>query len=458
MAKKQQFHGVKIENMTNLGAGVAKLPDGRVAFVKNGVTGDVADIEIIKESAAYSVATVSALIRGSGYRRADGCASYKRCGGCVFRHIDYELEKQIKRDHVINAFKKIAAIDISPEPVVTFSSDRYRNNVRFPLGKDENGKLIAGFYSESSHRLVPVEKCFTHKECFDGVLNCALGALDSFGLSVYDEVSGEGELRYLCLRCNREGEVSVCIVVNAEGVSQKLRSAAERIAQIENVCGVYVNFNSKKTNVIFGEKTVAVCEKRPLYETICGRRFMISPRSFFQVNTETAEMLYNKAAEYSGCGENDVFVDLYCGTGTIGICVSPRECALYGCDIVPEAVENARTNALADGRKRFRYDCADASEGLAACVREFGRIDALIVDPPRKGLSPQTVNAICESGIEKFVYISCNPDTLARDVKGLMRAGYHVERSALFDLFPRTAHVETVVLMAKKYTHLNLRR
>ena len=448
MSKKQIFRSIRIENMTNLGAGVGKLPDGRVVFVKNGVTGDVLDIEIIKETAAYSVAAICGAEIESEYRVRNLCEPYKRCGGCVFRHIDYEYEKQIKRGYVVNAFKKIAGIDIDPEPVVTYKSDRYRNNVRFPLGKDENGKIVAGFYSESSHRLVKVEKCLAQKECFDNVLAQTLDILNGYGFSVYDESTGNGELRFMCLRCNRENDVSVCIVVNSGAVSAKLASAAGRIARINNVCGVYANLNAEKTNVIFGEKTFTLCENKPLYETICGKGFLISPRSFFQVNTETAEMLFYKAAEYAECG-GGVFLDLYCGTGTVGICVSPSDCALYGCDIIPEAVENARANALADGRERFRYDCADASEGIAACMREYGRIDTLIVDPPRKGLSPQTVNAVGESGVNRFVYISCNPDTLARDVKELSRFGFAAERAALFDLFPRTSHVESVTLITR---------
>ena len=450
MSKNQHFNAIKIENMTNLGAGSAHLPDGRVVFVKGGVTGDLLDVRIIKETVGYSVAMIENIIEPSAFRAVNTCPSYLRCGGCVFRHIDYELEKRVKEEHVKSCFKKYAGVDITPEPVKTFRADRYRNNVRFPLGKDKDGKIIAGFFSESSHRIVKVEKCLAQKECFDHVVVSALEIFNSLSMTVYDEISGKGYLRYLCLRCNRENDVSVCVVVNSDSVSVKLSAAAERISQIEGVCGVYANFNARKTNVIFGEKTVKLYEKKPLVETICGKKFNISPRSFFQVNTETAEMLYNKAAEFLNVKEGGVFVDLYCGTGTIGICTASNGSSLYGCDIIPEAIENAKQNARENGIDSFRYDCADASGGIKACIKEFGRIDSLIVDPPRKGLSPETVRAVIESGIDRFVYISCNPDTLARDAAGFINAGYSADRAALYDLFPRTSHVETVVLMTKK--------
>ena len=449
MSKNQQFNAIKIESMTNLGAGSAHLPDGRVVFVKGGVTGDLADVKIIKETAAYSVAIVENIIESSAYRAVNTCPSYLRCGGCVFRHIDYELEKRVKEEHVKSCFKKYAGTDITPEPVKTFSADRYRNNVRFPLGKDKDGKIIAGFFSESSHRIVKVEKCLAQKECFDHVVASALDIFNLLSISVYDEISGKGYLRYLCLRCSRENDVSVCVVVNSDSVSGKLAAAAERISHIEGVCGVYVNFNARKTNVIFGENTQTLYEKKPLVETICGKRFNISPRSFFQVNTETAEMLYNKAAEYLDVKDGGVFVDLYCGTGTIGICAASNGSSLYGCDIIPEAIENAKQNARENGIDSFRYDCADASEGIRACINEFGRIDSLIVDPPRKGLSSETVRAIIQSGICRFVYISCNPDTLARDAAEFIKAGYRVDRAALYDLFPRTSHVETACLLSR---------
>ena len=449
MSKIRKISDAKIEDMTNLGAGVARDTDGRVIFVKNAVSGDVCDISIIKDTAAYSVAIPDGFSARSSYRCDAGCEVFKSCGGCVFRHISYELEKVIKERYVKNVFKKIASIDIEPEPVVTFSADRYRNNVRFPLGKDKDGRIVAGFYSESSHRLVKVEKCLAQKECFDSVLKETVSVLNEIGFSVYDENRGEGYLRYLCLRCNRDDDVSVCVVVNAAHADEKLGKAAEMISEIENVCGVYANFNTKKTNVIFGESTETMCEKKPLYETICGKKFLVSPRSFFQVNTETAEMLYNKASEYLGCADGGVFADLYCGTGTIGICIASERSALYGCDIIPEAIENAKQNALDNGVNRFRYDCADASGGIKACTEEFGRIDSLIVDPPRKGMSPETVRAVIESGVGSFIYISCNPDTLARDVCEFMKAGYSVEKCALYDLFPRTSHVETVTLITR---------
>lgn len=448
MAKNDVLFSLKIEDMTNLGCGVAKS-GGRVVFVKGGVRGDVLDALIIKETKDYSVAAVKNIISPSPYREENRCESYKACGGCVFRHISYVEEKRIKLDYEVNAFRKIAGVDIMPEGITTVSPDGYRNNIRYPVGVDKNGRLFAGFFAEHSHKIINAENCLTQKPAFTPVVKYLFELFNRGGFTVYDETTGEGYLRHVCLRTSREGRVSVCVVINGQ-VNKQLKDVAKEAEKSQNsVVSFFANINTKKTNVIFGESTITLFEKESLTEKICGKTFKISPRSFFQINTETAEIMFEKAAEYLDLKGGEVLLDLYCGTGTVGICVSPEEVKLIGCEIIPEAVEDARENAKLNGINDFTFVCGDASEGVAACIEKYGVPDAITVDPPRKGLSTETINAILESKTKKLVYISCNPDTLARDVKILTGSGYTLNRITLFDMFPRTSHVECLVLMSR---------
>lgn len=449
MTKNKLIFPLSITGMTNMGAGVAKEEGGKTVFVKGGVEGDEADVFIIKETASYDIAAIEKLTKASPYRKDPDCDCCKACGGCVFRHVTYEKEKQIKLEHVKEAFRRYASIDIDANDVETANVDRYRNNVRYPVAKGKDGRLFAGFFSEHSHRVVNVSDCLTQKSVMNGVLAACVESLNANGLSAYDENTCKGYVRHICLRTNREGKVSVCFVVNGRTVSEGLENVCKSVAErFDNLTGVYVNFNPKNTNVIFGDVTETVTEKEKLTETLCGRKFSISPRSFFQVNTETAELLFDRAGEYLDASDNDVVIDLYCGTGTVGICTVGKKTKLYGCEIIPEAVADAGVNAEENGMENFHFDCCDASEGIKRCAELYGHATAMTVDPPRKGLSPETVNAILESGIPKVVYISCNPDTLARDVK-LLGEKYKLKKISLFDMFPRTSHVETVVLLSR---------
>ena len=451
MAKNEILSSLTIKDMTNLGHGVADH-DGRVVFVKGGVRGDVLDAVIIKETKSYSVAAIKNLISPSPYREDNKCTCYKTCGGCVFRHISYDEEKRIKYNYVVNAFKKIAGIDITPESIDTHTSDGYRNNVRYPVGVDKDGRLFPGFFSEKSHNIIKVENCLTQKPAFIPVINYIFKAFNENNLTAYNEETAKGYIRHVCLRTSRDGKVAVCVVINGE-VDEKLKKIAEKVVRDNgSVVSFSANINTKKTNVIFGEKTTVLIEKESLTEKICGKAFKISPRSFFQVNSETAEMMFDKAREYLDLKGGEVLLDLYCGTGTVGICVAPDGVKLFGSEIVPEAVEDAWENARINNVGDYTFVCGDASEGAAKCVEKYGIPDAITVDPPRKGLSEETVDAILSSGAKKLVYISCNPDTLARDVKILTQSptsAYTLSRITLFDLFPRTSHVECVTLMSR---------
>ncbi len=540
MAKNDIIFSLKIKDMTNLGYGVS-MHEGKTVFVKGGVREDILDAVIIKEAKNYSVAAVKRLITPSPYRAENRCGCYKACGGCVFRHVSYEEEKRVKYDYTVSVLKKYAGLDVKPEEIKTFSSDLYRNNVRYPVGVDEKGKLFPGFFSEKSHKIVRVENCLTQKSHFAPVIKRLFESLNEKHLTAYDEKSGKGYLRHACLRCSKAGKVAICLVVNGE-INDDIKNVASSVAgRLGEVVSFSVNINKERTNVIFGNETITLFEKEKLTETVCGKTFVISPRSFFQINTEVAEMLYNKAAEYLELRSGEVLLDLYCGTGSVGICVAGTivnpggynnsandklnafdnntdadagvginsdlnsivhdgsgisanaennavteadsadgicavietdsadgACAgvetdsadgicagvetgikLFGSEIVPEAVADANENAKQNNIADYTFVCGDASEGVKGCTEKYGAPDAITVDPPRKGLSPETVEAIISSRTKRLVYISCNPDTLARDLALLTRHNYTLTRIALYDLFPRTAHVETVVLITR---------
>jgi len=449
MPKNQKIN-VKIKDVTNLGAGVAEW-DNHTVFVKYGVTGDVCDCTVIKETKNYSVAKIDSIKEFSPYRKNSDifdCDTYKSCGGCVFRHIDYEYEKQIKKNFVISCFKKIAGIEVIPENIETYSQDNYRNNARFPIG-EKNGKPFPGFYSEKSHKIVEINSCAVQKNSINKAIKNVFSVLAKYNFSVYNEISGKGYLRHACLRTNVENEVALCIVINGKITDELKKFATEIVSSDFGIISVHANINKEKTNVIFGNETILLSGRDYLTETICNKKFNISPRSFFQVNTESAEMLFTKAKEYLNMKIGSVLLDLYCGAGTVGICLSDESTKLFGCEIIPEAIENANDNAKLNNIRDYKFFCGDASEGVKLCRETYGKIDYLVVDPPRKGLSSEAIESIIDSNTEQFVYISCAPDTLARDVKIFSTYGFHIEKMTLFDLFPRTSHVETVVLLTK---------
>lgn len=448
MSKNNRIKTLAVDDMTNTGLGVAS-DNGKVVFVKGGVRGDIAEAEIIKTTKNFDIARIKRLITPSPRREVNTCGSYKECGGCVFRHVSYEEESRAKTRHVADCLKKYAGVAILPEEIQTYSTDFYRNNIRCPIGSDKNGELFYGFYSERSHKIIKIDECLTQMKCFTPILKELFVSLNSRGFSAYDEKSGTGLLRHVCLRCSLAGKVSLCLVINGAATKSLAETAKEIGERFENLISFSLNINHNRTNVIFGGETIVLFEKERLVESVCGKRFEISPLSFFQVNTVTAEMLFNKAKEYLNFKAGEVLLDMYCGAGSVGISVLPDGAKLFGVEEYRGAVEDAKRNAELNGVGEYGFLCGDAAEGLSACEARFGRPTAIVVDPPRKGLSGKAINAIISSGAEKLLYISCNPSTLARDISSLITGGFSPINLALFDLFPRTSHVECVTLMSR---------
>ena len=448
MIKKNDRIRVSITDVTNLGYGVAKH-EGETVFVRDTVTGDEAVGVIIKKYPTYAVAICDSLIKRSPYRCENRCASFPACGGCSYRHIDYAYELELKRSYVRSCFAK-EGLDVDVRSVAHTAVTAYRNKVQCPVASGKDGRLYLGFFSEYSHRAVSSDGCLTEAACFTPVKAAITGLINSFGYSAYNEKNGSGLLRHVFLRCNHKGEVHVCFVINGTSLPRQGDFVSSLVAQRNEIRGVSLNINTADTNVILGEKSILLYGEERLVDIMLGREFAVSPQSFWQINRDTAEALYAKGKELLALDCGDVLLDLYCGIGSIGLSIADKYTRLFGVEAVREAVRDAEDNARRNGFNDAVFVCGDAEIGFAMCREKFGTVDAVVVDPPRKGISAEVIDRIADSAVRKLLYISCNPATLARDVKALSEKGYAADTAYPFDMFPRTGHVETVVLMSKK--------
>lgn len=447
MEEKNDVFTIKITDLNPDGNGVGRTETGRVVFVPLTAPGDLCEVKVIKVCSGYLVARLEKIIEPSPDRVIPACPVFNKCGGCSYGHITYEKEKQLKEDMVRSAFKHIAGLDVKVNPLVSVNQERYRNKVQYPVSKEDS--FVFGYYARHSHRVVPHKECLLQDAVFCEIAEELCKIFDEKGFSAYDETGGTGLIRHIYLRKTRMGEVSVCVVINADAMPDQQKIAERIRARFPQVKSFFININKKKSNVILGGRNVLIAGEPFITETLCGKRFSLSPSSFFQVNSDAAEKLYEKAAEYAALSEGETLLDLYCGTGTIGLCIAKENNSLCGVEIVSEAVENAKQNAAANGRKASNtlFVCGDAVNGMQECEKRFGKPAVVVVDPPRKGLAKELIDDIAAAEPKRVVYISCNPATLARDVKLFAEHGYLPQEATPFDMFPRTAHVECVVLM-----------
>ena len=447
MPEKNKIYRTKIDTINHLGYGVCRI-DGIVCFVKGGVTGDVLDVKVIKCNKNYLIGKIENLIEKSCHREEQSCPVYKSCGGCSFRHISYKHELELKKSFVEAEFKK-ANIDVKVNDVVsTGVTERYRNKAQYPVNFDNK----IGFYAERTHNVCENADCILQPKEFSTIINIIKNHINNYGIKGYDEQSGKGLLRHIYIRQGKiTGEINVCLVINGQALPHS-DELIEELKTIKGLKGVCLNVNTKNTNVILGEKYITLYGNEYIEDILCGLKFRISPASFYQVNHDCAELLYNKAAELVKMGECKNITDLYCGTGTIGLCVASQieNCKLTGVEIVPEAIENAKINMQLNNIENAEFICADSSDTSNNILKNT---DVVILDPPRKGITKELAEKISESKVNRIVYISCSPDTLARDVKWFIELGYTCGDVTPFDMFPRTGHVETVILLSRKDVH-----
>lgn len=452
MLKKNQIEEAEITAMSSDGNGIAKI-DGMVVFVPYTAVGDKLKIRIVKVQKNYSFGIIEEILQPSQDRVDDHCPVYKKCGGCAFRHISYEAELRHKAEFVQSNLRRLGGLDpvmlpITPSPLV----QGYRNKAQYPI-REYDGKIEAGFFAKRSHRVISCASCDLQPAFFEQILEYTKQFLEEYHISAYDEQTGKGKVRHLYIRYGEvSGEVMVCLVVNSERLPHAAEYVEGLLKDCPQVVSVVLNINREQNNVILGQKCITLYGKDTIEDTLCDVRFELSPLSFYQVNRQAAEKLYRLAAEMAQFEGNELLIDLYCGAGTIGLSMASKVRELIGVEIVPDAVENAKENAKRCGVENARFICADAKEAAAQLAAENLHPDVIVVDPPRKGCDLEVLQAISAMAPKRLVMISCNSASLARDCKELEALGYHLEKAAPVDLFPRTTHVETVVLLSKLNT------
>ena len=438
---------IEITDMTDEGSGIGRF-QGMAVFVPCTAVGDKALVRLLKVKKTYAYAKLLKIIVPSPDRTENDCPAFPRCGGCVYRHISYSAELKIKYSRVYEAVKRIGGVDLKPREIIKSDSpDRYRNKAQYPVAED--GAL--GFYSFHSHRIAPLNGCALQPEIFDKIAAVITDWVRENGVSVYNEQSHRGLLRHIYIRlAEKTGEIMVVAVVNGE----KLPFADDLINRLLSVCGenlksVQLNINREKTNVILGDKCKVLYGGEYITDILCGVKLRLSPLSFYQVNRATAEKLYKKAAEYAA-PDGKVILDLYCGAGSIGLSMAKHARQIIGAEIVPEAVNDARFNADLNGIENAEFICADAAKAAKELSERGISPDAVILDPPRKGCSTELIGTVAESfRPERVVYVSCDPATLARDIKLFSEKGYSLIEYTPVDMFPRTAHVECCALLCR---------
>lgn len=459
--KKNDTITVKITDINNLGIGVGHYPEngGITVFVKGTVTGDEVEAKIIKTASSFVVGKLEKILHSSEMRAdcfdREMCNSPQSCGGCCYRNIKYECELETKREYVVNAFKKAQLPFVEVLPVIsTGQVSRYRNKAQYRVCSTSNG-LKAGFFAQKTHTLIPCYECILTPAVFTEIVNFTLDFANLHGITAYDEASGKGLLRHIYIRMGVvTHEIMVCLVINGNKLAfgnEYAKAVSERFPDISSVM---ININKKKTNAILGDKFVCLYGRDYIEDELCGLRFRISAGSFYQVNHDAAEILYMTAKQKADLKGDEILVDLYCGIGTIGMSMADSISKLVGIEIVDEAVECAKLNAKLNGVKNAFFFCGDASdsEGLLTKAKQnLGDFtpDVVVMDPPRSGSSEQLLSYLSCLGIKKIIYVSCNPDTLARDCAFLYKNGYIIGKVTPVDMFPGTGHVESVVCLTR---------
>ncbi|MDD6021739.1 MAG: 23S rRNA (uracil(1939)-C(5))-methyltransferase RlmD [Oscillospiraceae bacterium] len=448
--KKNEEIRVKIQSISSEGSGVARF-DGQAVFVANTAVGDDIIAHIIKAKPKYAVGIIKKIIKPSKDRIECDCGVFPRCGGCAYRHISYESELEEKKRRVQDAFDRIGKLNIGiDETVGAEKTDRYRNKAQYPVGLSQNGDLVIGFYSPRSHRICDGTDCRLQPEEFGSLLRRIKMWVLTSRVSIYDEQSGKGLLRHIYIRkAEATGEIMVCLVVTSAGVPNRERLVEGLLEENKNIKTVLLNVNAKKTNTVLGDECVCLYGDGYITDVLCGKKIRISPLSFYQVNRSQAQKLYEKARKYADLTGSETLLDLYCGAGTIGLSMSDGVRRLIGVEVVPQAIEDAKINAELNGVKNVRFICDDAKGAAKTLLQEGISPDVIVLDPPRKGCDREVVETVAGMKPERVVYVSCDPATLARDCAVFSQLGYEVKKAAVFDLFPRTVHVETVVLLSR---------
>lgn len=485
--KKNDLVTVVIEDVGADGEGIGK-PEGFTLFVKDAIIGDVVQARITKNKKNYAYARLEKVLTPSPFRVQPLCACHRQCGGCQLQAMDYGRQLQFKQDKVKNNLLRIGGfsekeIDSVMEPVVGMDNPyHYRNKAQYPIGRDREGNPIAGFYAGRTHSIIPNTECRLGRKENRLILETILDYMKEFHVQPYDEETGKGLLRHVLIRTGfASGEIMVCLVLNRKGKGKTADAQGsylphqelllERLSQIPNMTSVSVSINTEKTNVIMGKEIHTLWGNPTIRDSIRVRdmeredmaftgeslEFAISPLSFYQVNPLQTEKLYSLALQYAGLTGRETVWDLYCGIGTISLFMATRARQVYGVEIIPQAIEDARENARRNHITNATFFTGKAEEVLPAFYerqdapdRKMLHPDVIVVDPPRKGCDEKCLSTMLKMAPDRIVYVSCDSATLARDLRILCDGGYTLKKVRAVDQFAHTVHVETVALLTRK--------
>ncbi len=448
--KKNQIYTTEIESYSSEGFGVCRI-DGRAVFVPKTIKGEKCKIKILKSTNTAVYARSEQLLSPSANRITPECPFFGKCGGCDTMHMSYEEELRFKLDKVNSALKHIGRQSMEAETIIGSDSIyNYRNKGIFAVS-EVNGRAAFGFYRERSHELIEINSCLIQKELSFRAAGAVVDFMNANKISAYNEETGKGTVRHVfCRQAVHECGAVLCIVSNS-GFGAKTQALVECLRECcPELTGIVLNVNKSRGNTVLSGDFYTLWGDSNICDSLCGVKFKIAPQAFFQINPPQAEKLYEKALDYAALSPDSLAFDLYCGAGTISLCMAKKAGRVIAAEIIPEAVTNAGENAALNGMENAEFICADAGQAAKALAERGLKPQVVMVDPPRKGMFPEAIHAVSSMQPERIVYVSCNPSTLARDILRFNDCGYELKKVTAVDMFPRTAHVETVALLSKK--------
>lgn len=445
--EKNREYSIEITGLTSEGMGVGRVA-GFTIFVEGALPEELVTVRIVKLQKTFAYGKLLSIDRQSRERVEPQCGIMKRCGGCQLQHLDYQAQLKNKTKMVRDVMERIGGFkDITVHETLGMQEPwRYRNKAQFPVGFSDD--VVIGFYASRSHDIINTDQCVIQDEVNDQIIGIFKEHIKKYKLSIYNEESSKGLIRHIVTRKGfKTGEVMVCIVINGDSLPHSQELVEALADSVPNLKSVVLNHNKKQTNVILGDQNTVIYGEEAIYDYIGPFKFRISPNSFFQVNPSQTDVLYNKALEYAGLTGNETVFDAYCGIGTISLFLSQKAKKVYGVEIVPQAIDNAKENAVLNHVDNVEFILGESEQVYPELYRKGIKADVMVVDPPRKGCGQELLDVIVAMQCPKVVYVSCNPATLARDVKYLAEKGYCVQEVQPVDMFPHTSHTEVVGLL-----------
>ena len=448
MLTKNEIYEAVISDYTAEGLGVAKI-EGCAVFVPNAVWGERCNIRIEKAQKNWAAGKITEILERSPHRINRDCPVAKLCGGCDFQHITYEEETRLKADRVLSCLNRIAGESLEQMPILSAPTTTcYRNKAQYPVSSHK-GRAFAGFFKAGTPQVIENDRCGILPPEMDLVKDTVVAYLNKYHVPVYDEQTHTGLVRHIYVRRGAvSGQVLVCLAINGRKIPQAHRLVAE-LRRIPGFTTLVLSVNTKKGNAVLGDEFITLHGEGFIEDTLCGLRFRLSARSFYQVNHHQAQRLYEAAIAQAEITKDDTVLDLYCGVGTITLCLAKAAGKVIGVEVIPQAVEDAKENARRNGTQNAEFFCGDAGQAALELERKGVKADVVVVDPPRKGLNEDTIEALARFAPRRIVYVSCDPATLARDVALLKQRGYRLKNAMACDLFPRCSHVESIVCLTR---------